>query len=662
MEDYSYSDLVNIEEFSRLLHNFYEATGIPNGLVGRDGELLSQAGWVSACADFHRLHPLSAENCKESNLDLMRYLNDGEVACSLCKNGLIDYATPVMIEGRPLATLFLGQVLNEPPDIDYFRKQARHYGYDTGTYLKAIDAVPVVSKERMESLMACMVGMSQMLVASGLARLKQEALEQDLSRSTERRIQLEDILDSSPVGIGWSDVDGNLEYINEQFTHLFGYTLEDLPDLETWYRRAYPDNNYWKTVVEPWYKQLDEARVSNTPVSVLEAAVCCADGSEKRVLVRATWVGRKRLINFSDITAHWLSERRNHTHDAMLEMVARGESLSNILHAIVETVETEEPSALCSILLLDEEGRHLHTGAAPSLPSAYNQAIDGVEIGMGVGSCGTAAWLGERVIVEDIMTHEYWQPYRGLAEIAGVAACWSDPIVNTDGKVLGTFAIYHRTVAKPTTADIERISFAANLAAIAIENQNARTELEHRAYFDFLTKLSNRRHFIELAENELSRFDRYQGGLSLLMFDVDHFKQVNDQHGHNVGDQVLRMIGDVCRDILRSVDIIGRIGGEEFAALLPQTPVDPAMMVAERLRLAIHQAKIPLADGGTLSVTASFGVVEIDGECLDLDKLLNSADQALYKAKAEGRDRVCLMGANQIINCPEKIVIRRSSS
>ena len=107
----------------------------------------------------------------------------------------------------------------------------------------------------------------------------------------------------------------------------------------------------------------------------------------------------------------WIIEQRQRAHDAMLEMVAKGAKLVDILNAIVRQVESEDKTALCSVLLLDAEGKHLLTGAAPSLPAFYNDAIHGVEIGVGVGSCGTAAFLGQRVIVKDIQTHEYWKPY-----------------------------------------------------------------------------------------------------------------------------------------------------------------------------------------------------------------------------------------------------------
>lgn len=638
---YRFIDLVDAPAFARMLESFFQATGIPNGVVDAEGNLLSMSGGENACAIFHRTQPQAAERCRESNLAIMHDLRAGHVAGGLCKNGLMDYATPVVIEDRQLATLFLGQILHSPPDMAFFRAQAKQLGFDEHAYLESIAAIPVINKERAESLMTVMVEMAHMLAASGLSRLRQMALEHDLNEHAERRIQLEDLLESSPVAIGWSDGDKRIEYINRQFTLLFGYTLNDLPDMETWYRRAYPDPDYRESVIAPWRKAVALAKQTHTQAPELEANVACKDGLLRRIVIRPSWVGKRRLVSFTDITDRWLSEQRQQAHDIMLEMVARGSPLIEILAAIVRQIESEDKSARCSILLLDKDGKHLLTAVAPSLPKFYNEAIHGIEIGMGVGSCGTAAYLGQRVIVEDIRTHDYWKPYVELAAKAGLQACWSEPILSSRGKVLGTFAIYHATAKSPLPKDIERINFAANVAAVAIENRHTRDELEQRAYSDYLTGLANRRYFLEQAETELARALRYNGKLSILMLDVDHFKLFNDTHGHKVGDLVLQKLADVCRATLRNIDIVGRIGGEEFAVLLPETEPQQAEEAAERLRAALAAAQVPLSGGLPLHFTASFGVTTLDSKDANIDMLLNQADEALYRAKSEGRNRVC---------------------
>ena len=162
------------------------------------------------------------------------------------------------------------------------------------------------------------------------------------------------------------------------------------------------------------------------------------------------------------------SEQREHTRNHVLELLAHGAPLTAILEAIVRGVEQEQPDMLCSIMLLDSEGKHLFTGAAPSLPDFYNAAIDGIEIGMGVGSCGTAAFTGQRVIVDDIQSHPYWASYKELAGRVGLGACWSEPICSASGKVLGTFAIYYHQPHRLTDEEIRLIEQTANLAEVAL--------------------------------------------------------------------------------------------------------------------------------------------------------------------------------------------------
>jgi len=180
---------------------------------------------------------------------------------------------------------------------------------------------------------------------------------------------------------------------------------------------------------------------------------------------------RRRLAR--DIAERKQSEQREQTRNHVLELLADGAPLATILGAIVRGVEQERPDMLCSIMLLDSEGKHLLNGAAPSLPDFYNDAIDGFGIGIGAGSFGTTAFTGQRVIVEDVRTHPYWAPYKELTARAGLGACWSEPIRSASGKVLGTFAIYHHQAHHPADDEIRLIEQTANLAEIALGRSRA---------------------------------------------------------------------------------------------------------------------------------------------------------------------------------------------
>ncbi|ADE11899.1 EAL domain-containing protein [Sideroxydans lithotrophicus] len=172
-------------------------------------------------------------------------------------------------------------------------------------------------------------------------------------------------------------------------------------------------------------------------------------------------------------------ERYEQFRSQSLELLAGDNSILSILKAIVQGVERLNPGMLCSILLLDKDGKHLGKGIAPSLPDFYNTAIEGVEIGLGVGSCGTAAYTKERIIVEDIQTHPYWALYKELAAKAGLGSCWSQPILSSTDQVLGTFAIYHHQAYTPTESDIQLIEQSARLASIAIERKRSEEALHY---------------------------------------------------------------------------------------------------------------------------------------------------------------------------------------
>ena len=173
------------------------------------------------------------------------------------------------------------------------------------------------------------------------------------------------------------------------------------------------------------------------------------------------------------------------------------------------------------------------------------------------------------------------------------------------------------------------------------ERKNYQATLERLATTDHLTGLLNRRAFLDATEKEIRRAHRYGQPLALIMLDVDHFKRINDSHGHPAGDEVLRRIAATCRGMLRDGDLMGRLGGEEFAITLVQPPLQVATAVAERLRKAVSELGIEFGDE-RLAVTISLGIAEIGEDTASLDHLISKADACLYTAKREGRNRACV--------------------
>ncbi|HSM25720.1 MAG TPA: GGDEF domain-containing protein [Anaerolineaceae bacterium] len=175
--------------------------------------------------------------------------------------------------------------------------------------------------------------------------------------------------------------------------------------------------------------------------------------------------------------------------------------------------------------------------------------------------------------------------------------------------------------------------------AITLENSRLLTEVQKLAVLDPLTGLLNRRGFAELAEREIDRAHRFKHSLSLLFLDLDHFKKINDEHGHLVGDQILVGIANRCKNILRSVDLTCRYGGEEFLILLVETNLEDAVEIAKRINNVIKLYPF-MTDIGPINLTISIGVARFEKHMHNIDAIIQNADTALYKAKSAGRDCV----------------------
>ena len=183
------------------------------------------------------------------------------------------------------------------------------------------------------------------------------------------------------------------------------------------------------------------------------------------------------IVSVRDLSEQKRVERRERDRLRVLELLNSGAPLQEILEFTVQAVEAEMPGSIGSIQLVDESGRRLRHSAAPNLPEFFNREVDGLEIGDGVGSCGTAAFRGKLVVVEDIRTHPYWAGHVPLADRAGVRACWSQPVFSPEKRVLGTFAIYHREPCAPGPKDVETIEAAASYVSLAITRKRSEEAL-----------------------------------------------------------------------------------------------------------------------------------------------------------------------------------------
>jgi diguanylate cyclase (GGDEF)-like protein len=318
-----------------------------------------------------------------------------------------------------------------------------------------------------------------------------------------------------------------------------------------------------------------------------------------------------------------------------LHALVTGQPLTDVMRGLCERVEALAPEALCSVIAIDAQAR-LDPLAAPRLPAEYSAALVGLPIGPNVGSCGTAAWRGEAVEVQDIATDPLWADFREFALGHGLRACWSSPVVMPDGRVVATFALYYREPRAVAPFHREMVQACLQLTQIAFAHHERERRIHALAFYDEVTGLPNRSLFSARARQTLELAERQASPLAVLMFDLDRFKTINDALGHAVGDQLLAQIGRLLTPRLRTGDTLARFGGDEFAVLLPGCDVAAARRVADKLHEALLEPL--LLEGGVhqqQSISIGMAVYPQDGE--DVDTLLRHADVAMYEAKRAGR-------------------------
>lgn len=320
-----------------------------------------------------------------------------------------------------------------------------------------------------------------------------------------------------------------------------------------------------------------------------------------------------------------------HLQNTILEMVATGRSLDATMDRLCMGVEAILPGVVCSVLRVDRDGV-LHPLSAPSLPEDYSAALDGLIIGPNVGSCGAAAYRQTPVAVADISTDPKWSAYKHMVLPLNLHACWSSPILDGAGRVLGTFAFYYRETRGPTAQEEAMVAACLHLSMIALERHERVLERDRLANNDALTGLANRASF-NAALAGLSCSDA--GEWAILVIDLDNLKTTNDTFGHQAGDELLK---NVAERIFRaaSPDVAFRLGGDEFAIIV-QHPDSRRDIEALAQRVLVSLEEPAACCGHLIYPRATIGGAVVSSDDFVADHVRQKADFALYHAKETGR-------------------------
>ena len=461
---------------------------------------------------------------------------------------------------------------------------------------------------------------------------EQKRARDDLKESHQRLEQqsslTEMILDTLPVMVFVKDEDGRYLVMNEAAAAFVGHDKHEVVGRSDF--ELYPAD------VASRLRQDDIKALAAKKVTGREEKHLTPKG-ERYLLSYKRGVdlgGRRLLIGSStDISERKQAEQLLAAERQVLELIASDASLQVVLDALCNRVESLISDCFAAVLLLQPDNGHLVLGSAPSLRRTCRDVGQNCPENPAVCACAAAIRTGKQIIAEHIDDSEQWQDCRDFASALGLKTAWSTPIVSPGKEVLGTLSLYFRQGRRPNRFDKDVIEHACRQAAIAIDRNRAMDSLHRLATVDTLTGLNNRSRFLDQGEAEITRARRLGRSVAVLMLDVDHFKRINDTHGHGAGDVALKIARE-----LRAIDICGRLGGEEFAVMLPETDGQGAMQAAERLRQAVAQEKVRVAEGVELGITVSIGATILAPQDANIDHLLARADGALYEAKRSGRN------------------------
>ncbi|MEE8278382.1 MAG: EAL domain-containing protein [Thermoanaerobaculia bacterium] len=355
----------------------------------------------------------------------------------------------------------------------------------------------------------------------------------------------------------------------------------------------------------------------------------------------------------------------------VLKLIAGGTHLSGVLEEFCRNLESALPDIRCCVMLLDQHQQILKIGAAPSLPPAFRNLLDGISVGLAPGSCSAAAQRNEVVLSENIADDPLWEGLHSAAQEHGVQACWSAPIRSVQWadkpdeedklRVLGTVAFYHDSPRRPTTEELELLDLASSLAALSLITARTHRKVDEQHLYDPLTGLPNRKLFAQQLEQAVAELTPREHKIGVLLLDFDHLKEVNETFGYAVGDFLLRSVAKRLTGARTGDDLLARFGDDEFVFMIRDASGGTDF---RQIAGSILQAVSEPYDfsGQQLSVTASLGasLYPWDGE--DAQTLMRNAENALRSAKALGRNRYRLYAPTMGAFAFEKLQLKMALS
>lgn len=579
--------VLDAEGVQSLVDDFYKLTHIAIGIVDVNGKVLVSKGWQDICTKFHRVHPATCLNCIESDLNLTRNVSSGEFKMYKCGNNMWDISTPIILEGKHLGNIFLGQFIFDDEEVDYefFRSQARKYGFDEEEYIAALDKVPRWSHEFVNTAMSLYVKVANMI---SVLNYKNIQLEKLLSERHKLQLLLKSSMES-PNNISIVSIDKDYRYLYFNNTHkdiiestygqeiTIGMNLLDSITLEV--DKLNIKKNYERALRGGYFSSILEIGNRETSYEVFYNPMKDEEGKIVGATTFAIDITNRKLIEKA------LEEEKN-----LLET-----TLMSVGDGVISTDREG------NVKLINVVAEHL-TGW--SKKDAYGKPLEVVFH-----------------IVDEFSREDFENPAYKVFDTMGIVEmpdnvllisnegierpieASTSPIKNRDGDIIGVVLVFRDFTNK--------------------KNQLGR--IQFLSFHDELTGLYNRRFY----EEEFRRLNTERNlPLSLVMADVNGLKLTNDAFGHLVGDMLLQRAGDVIKKECRIDDIVARIGGDEFVILLPKTSSKEAESIVRRITTAASKEKV-----GSMDLSISFGWATKTQQREELDEVFKKAEEYMYRRK-----------------------------
>ncbi|MGH1460451.1 MAG: EAL domain-containing protein [Neptuniibacter sp.] len=617
-----YKDLAPPEHLTNLCASFSSLFNVAVAIVELDGKILFSAGWKKACSEFHRQHPLTSARCLESDTSLASQVMENKgYAVYHCKNGLVDVAVPIIVNDKHVTNLFAGQFLFEKADSNVFAKQAAEANFNEKEYLKAIGDIPVFTQERVKEMVLFLQQIAETIGELGYKNLllknankeldaKQFSLQKALYRASDSETRLRTILDNIDACIYLKDESGKYLYINRELSILL------CPDLKDHSNPAMSDDCS-DAFLDP---------LNSTDAHVLSGYKISGQEIE---LAERSYLITKVPVKHPDGSIYAIC-------GVLMDITSIKNSEKEIIksHKLLDTVINNIP---VMVLLESNNKKNCELINSPT------------EEFLGIAQ--------EKLNQDNYHTH--CDPFR-LKAIKGDPEQyhlnhpdWSEHEVLLEDEKKTYF-----TKRIPIEDDLGNCEFTLYVSEDISERKKSEELIKYQASYDELTGLPNRRQLDECLQQAIEDAKKNNHQLAYLFIDLDHFKDINDTSGHDIGDAVIFETARRIKSCIREQDLIARYGGDEVIVVVKcQSSLSDADRISDQITRVLSKPFNIVQE--KFFLTASIGISVFPEHAESPIGLLKCADQAMYSAKKSNRGSYAYFDSSMQVQVQNRISLAK---